>query len=127
VSDTLGGDFIYSVLSNDSGVIAITTAIYNSRMVPETEDDLTTINFYPVGTYDASLTYFQIPWSIDCRAPTSYESLDLALAVRDAMNRETAAVGGFVYHGVIQIGAAIPPLDQADVFNTPVTITVRRK
>lgn len=127
MSDTLGGDFIYSTLSSDSGVTALTTAIYNGRMIPETETSETTINFYIVGPYDASLEYFLAGWSIDCRSPTSKGSLDLAVAVRDAMNRVKAVVGGYTYHGVIQIGGTVPPLDESDVFNTPVTITVRRK
>lgn len=127
MSDTLGGDFIYTVLSGDSGVTDITSAIYNSRMVPETESGLTTVNFYLIGPYDASLPYFEARWSTDCRAPTSHESMALAVAVRDAINRQTAVVGGYTYHGIIEIGSALPPIDQTDVFNTPVTITVRRK
>lgn len=127
MSDTLGGDFIYTVLSASSEVTALTTAIYNGRMIPKTETAQTTINFYPVGIYDARLSYFSTEWSVDCRAPTSGGSLDLAVAVRDALNRVTSAVGGYVYHGVIQIGGTVPPLDDADVFNTPVTLTVRRK
>jgi hypothetical protein len=51
----------------------------------------------------------------------------LALAVTEAINRITSAVGGYVYHGVVQVNGTIPPRDKADVFNTPVTITVRRK
>jgi hypothetical protein len=122
VSDTLGGDYIYTVLSG-----ALSAPAYNSRMVPETETSKTTVNFYPVGNYDASFEYFSIPWSIDCRAPTSNSSIELAIEVRDALNRETAVVGGYTYFGVIQIGGVIPPLDDADVYNTPVTLTVRRK
>lgn len=127
MADTLGGDFIYSVLSNDTGVTAITTNIFNSRMVPETIADTTTINFYMSGVYDAALEYFSAQWSIDCRAELGHDSMELAIAVRDAINRETSTVGGYMYHGVIQIGGTIPPADQADVYNTPVTLTVRRK
>lgn len=127
MSDTLGGDFIYQTLSGDSGVTAITTAIYNARMVPETEDNQTTLNFYVAGRYNAAQVFFSAEWSVDCRAPSSYDSLQLAVAVRDAINRVTSAVGGYTYHGVIQIGGTIPPADEADVYNTPVTLTVRRR
>lgn len=127
MSDTLGGDFIYTTLAGDAGVTALTTALYNARMIPDTETSRETINFYPVGNYDARLEYFTIPWSIDCRASTTIGSIAIAVAVRDAINRVTASVGGYVYHGVIQIGGVIPPADEADVYNTPVTITVRRK
>ena len=127
MADTLGGDFIYSVLSTDAGVTDITTDIYNARMVPETVSNLTTINFYLSGAYDASLEYFYAVWSIDCRSDLGYNSLGLAVAVRDAINRVTSVVGGYVYHGVIEIGGTIPPADAADVYNTPVSLTVRRR
>lgn len=124
---SLGGEFIYSVLSNDAGVTALTSAIYNARMVPETEDSLTTINFYMIGQHDARLEYFTAEWSVDCRAKEQSTSIALALAVRDAINRETAAVGGYVYHGALQIGGTVPPQNATDVYNTPVALTVRRK
>jgi hypothetical protein len=127
VSDTLGADFIYTTLSGDSGVAAITTDIYTARIVPETVTNTETINFYMSGQYNPSLEYFSAEWSIDCRAKEYYDSLQLAVAVRDAINRVTSAVGGYTYHGVNQIGGTIPPADEADVYNTPVTITVRRK
>lgn len=127
MSDTLGGDFIYSVLSNNAGVTALTTAIYNARMVPQEVTATTTVNFYHLGPYDAAQEYFQVRWSADCRAETNNESLALAIAVRDAINRVTDAVGGYTYHGVVNIGGTIPPIDESDVFNTPVTLTVRRK
>ena len=122
MSDTLGGDYIYTVLN-----AALSVPVYNSRMVPETETSRETVNFYPVGTYDASLEYFTIPWSIDCRSATSNGSIQIAVQVRDALNRAKAVVGGYTYFGVIQIGGIVPPIDQADVYNTPVTLTVRRK
>lgn len=127
MADTLGGDFIYTVLSSDSGVTAITGDIYNARLVPETVDNLTTINYYTIGPYNAALEYFTIDWSVDCRAPGGYDSMQLAIAVRDAINRVTSAVGGYTYHGVVQISGTVPPADASDVYNTPVTLTVRRK
>lgn len=127
MSDTLGGDFLATVLAADAGVSALTAAVYNARMVPEEEPARTTVNFYPFGTYDARLEYFSLEWNVDCRAPTSAGSLELAVAVRDAVNRITSAVGGYVYHGVVQIGGPIPPADEADVYNTPVTVTIRRR
>lgn len=127
MSETLGGDFIYTTLNGDVAVKAITAAIYNARMIPETETSLSTVNFYVIGNYDARLEYFTAQWAIDCRAASGGDSMRLALAVRDAMNRLTTAVGGFDYNGTVQIGGTIPPLDQADVHNTPVTLTVKRR
>ena len=129
MADTLGGDFINTILTGDAGVTALVaaSAIYNARMVPETEESQITINFYPAGTYDARLEYFSVPWSIDCRAVTDGDSRDLAVAVRDAINRVKSVVGGFTYFGTVQLGGTIPPADQSDVYNTPVTLLVRRK
>jgi len=127
MADTLGGDFIYSVLSTDAGVTDITTDIYNARMVPETVSNLTTINFYMAGVYNAAQEYFSAEWSIDCRSDLGYNSLGLAVAVRDAINRVTSTVGGYAYHGVIEIGGTIPPADAADVYNTPVSLALRRR
>ena len=97
MSDLLGGEFIYSALTGDAGVTAITTAIYNARLIPQTETNQTTINFYRVGNYNARETYFTVEWSIDCRSLSQATSEDLALAVKDALNRETFVVGDYVY------------------------------
>ena len=125
--DTLGGDYIYQALSNDAGVSGITQAIYNGRLIPKEENNRTTINFYRIGTWDARLEYFQLDWSVDCRAPTGHDSMDLAVAVKDALNRRTTEAGGYEYFGTVQVGSTIPPADEADVYNTPVNLTVRRK
>ena len=127
MSDTLGGDYIFEVLSTDAGVGGITDAVYNARMVPAEEPSRTTVNFYRIGTWDSRLDYFQLDWSVDCRAPTDRDSMALAVAVKDALNRRTAEVGGFLYHGAVQVGSPIPPADEADVYNTSVTLTVRRR
>lgn len=127
MSDTLGGDYIYQTLWGNDEVTNITHAIYNARMIPKEETNQTTINFYRIGSWNARLEYFQLDWSVDCRAPTDHDSMALAVAVKDALNRRTTEAGGFLYHGAVQIGGPIPPADEADVYNTSVTLTVRRK
>lgn len=122
-----GGDYIYSILSNNSAVTAITTAIYNSRLIPETETSTETINFYRTNSFNAALDYFDAIWSIDCRAKNEYEAYDLAEAVKNALNRKTSTVGGCIYFGTISILPVIPPIDETDVYNVPVEINLRRK
>lgn len=132
-----GGEYIYDVLSNDSAVTAIVgtfavgetdyPAIYNARMVPQTDTNDETINFYRSSNFNAALNYFDATWSIDCRAKSEYEAYDLADAVKDALNRKSAAAGGYIYFGTISILPAIPPADDADVYNVPVEINLRRK
>lgn len=127
MSETLGGDFVYQVLSADSSVTAMTTAIYNARMVPETEASLTTINAYHTGTFDARLNYFQTEWSVDCRAADGHDSMELALKASDALNRRFKTIGSKQYFGAVQVGQTVPPRDETDVYNTPLSVTIRRK
>lgn len=122
-----GGDYIYTILSTDPDVTAITTAIYNARLIPQTEDSTETINFYRSAPFNAALNYFDAVWSIDCRAKSEYEAYDLADKVKDALNRKSATVGSYIYFGTISILPAIPPADDADVYNVPVEISLRRK
>jgi len=127
MSETLGGDFVYQVLSTDSDVTAITNAIYNAGMVPETEDSLTTINAYHVGVFDKRLDYFQTEWSVDCRAAGGHDSMELALKAADALNRRFKTIGAKQYFGTVQVGQTVPPQDETDVYNTPLSVTIRRK
>ncbi|MDA3939821.1 MAG: hypothetical protein PF693_10990 [Spirochaetia bacterium] len=123
-----GGDYIYSVLSNDSAVTAlIGTALHNARMIPETETGTDTINFYRLGTFDGTLEYFELDWSIDCRSESEYTAESIATAVTEALNRVDTTVGGKIYFGTITVLPIIPPADVADVYNVPVNLTVRRK
>ena len=125
----MGGDYIYTTLSADAGVTALvgTTHIHNARMVPETDTSKDTINFYQVTPWNVAQEYFDITWSIDCRSEIQSTSEATARAVSDALNRESATVGGKDYYGVAEIFPAIPPADQADVYNTPVQIRLRRR
>lgn len=132
-----GGDYIYSILSNDTNVTDLvgtftageTTypAIYNARLIPQTDDNTETINFYRSSNFNAALNYFETTWSIDCRAKSEYEAYEIADAVKDALNRKSAEAGGYKYFGTISILQAIPPADDADVYNVPVEINLRRK
>ncbi len=126
--DYRGGEYIYSVLSNDTDVTDIVgTSVYNARMVPQTDTSAETINCYQSGTYNAAEEFFQTTWSIDCRAGTEQESQELAQAVESALNRKSASVGGYLYFGTISILPTIQPADDADVYNTPVEIIARRR
>ncbi|MFO8172923.1 MAG: hypothetical protein R6T96_01475 [Longimicrobiales bacterium] len=133
-----GGEYIYDVLSNDSAVTDIVGTftddagdtwpnIFGSRKVPQDKTSRETINYYISSNFNAALNYFDINFSIDCRAKSEYEAYDLADAVNDALNRKSAAAGGYIYFGTISILLAIPPADDADVYNVPVEINLRRK
>lgn len=126
--ETLGGDYIGEVLTNDADVTALTTAIYNALRVPADVTALTTINYYMTGPFNPARDYFEVTWSIDCRAATQIESFDLASRVRIALHRLFLTHGEHDYFGTITgILQTIPPVDKTDVFNTPVQIKIRRR
>lgn len=119
---------IYTTLSNDSAVTAIvSTNIVNARLIPETITSLKTINFYRTTPFNAALEYFDLTWSIDCRSDVESQSLEIADAVKDALNRENITVGGKDYYAVVSILATIPPVNTSDVYNTPVQVRLRRR
>jgi hypothetical protein len=129
MAEYYGGDFIYSTLSTDAGVTALAPAvnIYTDTMVPETDTADNTINFYMSGNFNAALEYFEVEWSIDCRAKKGYTAIDMATAVTSAINRVSATVGGFTYFATAEILPVINPVYDADKFNCPVQVRVRRR
>jgi len=128
MSEYLGGDYIYNVLSNDATVTGyVGTSIYNARMVPDTDTSAETINFYMTGNFDAALEYGDFTWSIDCRSTEEAGALTIAIAVKDALNREHKSVSGYHYFGTVTILPVIPPVDNVDVYNMPVQLRVTRR
>lgn len=128
MSEYLGSDYLYSALSSASDVTdLVSTNIFNARLIPEGTESFDTINFYQVTNYDASLNYFELTYSVDCRSKFYPKSQEIALAVVDALNRESAIVNGYAYYGVCDILAVIPPIDSTDAYNTPVEVRLRRR
>ena len=138
MAENYGGDYFYDVLTNDSNVTSkvgtwtdstdtLHPSIHMSRLVPQIDGSDNTINFYRTGNVNSADNFFQTEWSVDCRAKEEYTALDIATAVRDAINRNFASVGGKRYFSTVAILPAIEPADDADVYNVPVTVTLRRK
>ena len=131
MSEYYGGDYLYSVMNADAGIIAALGTssnhpVFNARMVPSDRTERKTINFYRLDPFDATLEYFTSKWSIDCRADSEYDSQAIASAVTFALNRVHILVDGKTYFGTISILATIPPLNDADQYNTSVQIQIRR-
>ncbi len=125
-----GGEYIKRVLNNSTPVTDLVAIgnIYNARKVDPTATVDETINFYRLGNFDATLEYFQVDWSIDCRAKNPYIAENIATAVTTALNRvDNTIVDSKLYFGTVNILPIIPPMDEADVYNVPVNLTVRRK
>ena len=124
--DYLDGAAIYNTLANDSDVTTLTTAIYKARLIPETETSLDTINCYPTSV-DGGVEYFQRVWSVDCRSDNEYTSQEIASRAFESLNRIQFSYSGKMYFTVCSILGTIPPLDKTDVYNTPITVIVRRR
>jgi len=123
-----GSDFINDILVNDSAIVAIVgTSISENLLVPSTDKSLETINYYKTGLVDGRIEYGAFRWSIDCRSKAYLTSRDLASLVFDAFNRVNATVNSKFYYAVVDILTTLPPVDNTDVYNTPVSVYVRRK
>jgi hypothetical protein len=132
MSEYYGGDYIYSVLNADSGVIAsLGTSsnhpVFIAKIIPSDRTERKTINCYRLDPFDASLEYFVSKWSIDCRADDEYESQAIATAVTSALNRVHKIVSGETYFGTVSILSTIPPIDESDQYNTSVQLLIRRR
>lgn len=132
MSEYYGGDYLYTTLNADAGVIAsLGTSsehpIFNARLVPADRTERKTINMYRIDPFDASLEYFESRWSIDCRADSEYDSQSIAGAVTTALNRVHKLSVGKMYFGTISILSTIPPINESDQYNTSVQILIRRR
>ena len=128
MSDFYGGEYINEILTDDTAVAAlVSTNIFNARMVPSDFNSLKTINFYATLPKSARAEFFESRWSVDCRSDVESESMNIASAVTDALNRVSSTVGSYNYFSVVDILGTIPPADNADVYNTPVQVYIRRR
>lgn len=98
-------------------------AIFGGTRIPESFKDDYVINYYNSGVYDATTSYNEYTFTVNCRAPTDYESVEIAKAVIDNLN-ETAVNDGRLYCSLL---ATIPPFDKTDLYNTPVTVIMKSK
>lgn len=133
MAEFFGGEYILQALLNNPAVTALVPsaefgeAIFNDRIIPATEEADNTINYYKTGPFSGGVEFFSSIWSIDCRGETNAKSLEIASEVFNTLNRHTFTVGGYEYFGRVDIGGTIPPLDANDVYNTPLTILIRRR
>ena len=98
-------------------------AIFGGTSIPEKFKDDKVINYFNSGVYDATTAYNEYTFTVNCRAPTDYESVKIAKSVIDNLN-ETAVTDGRLYCSLL---ATIPPFDETDLYNTPVTVIMKSK
>jgi len=129
LAERYGADFIDNILTNDATVLALVPAVDISENVLVSQSNRTqeTINYYRPGTFSGGVSWFEVRWSINCRSQTYTGSRDIATAASDALNRVNSTVNGKYYHAVCDILPTLPPVDKADVYNTPVEVLIRRR
>lgn len=99
-------------------------ALFASSILPEDFTDNKSINFYRVAPLDNTIEYGDGRYSASCRAATEEESLTIASAVVNAINRKSYVD----YFIKTSIGVTIrPEATQTDNFNTPVEITIYKR
>ena len=126
----IGTKEIYTVLKADSGVLALVTNAGtvekpNYRIAAATVEPKTwqvtesTITIYQSGA-DLLGEIYDVNHTVNCRASTETKAKNLARAVAAALHRVTFSKMMF-YCSVEQV---IPPADETDNFNNPVTVRV---
>lgn len=122
-----GNDRMYAALNISDITDLLDTysgspAIFGSTQIPEGFVGTEVINYYGSG-FNATLHYNEYSFTVNCRSQLEYNSLILAKAVIDNLN-ETAVTDGRLYCSLL---ATIPPFDETDLYNTPVTVIMKSK
>lgn len=98
-------------------------AIFNGTRIAESFAGDKVINYFISSPYNATLAYNEYTFTVNCRAASDVESAEIAKAVIDNLN-ETAVTDGRLYCSLL---ATIPPLDETDLYNTPITVIMKSK
>ena len=118
---------------NVTGVTSLlgtyTNGLGGKALIPGTliPDDCTateSVNFYMTSPYDPRLGYGDYGYTIPCRAKLEHVSRTIAAAVVTALNELVIDTGMIYVSGVNQ---TLPPLDEADVYNTPLTVILKSR
>ena len=122
---SFNSDKIYDALNQSSITDLLDTVsdikgLFDSRAIPDFFTSDKTINFYLLN-FDGSTEFQQYTYSVNCRAKTDGESLAIAQAVFNALNRADFTD----YHTNCIIQTTLPPIDDNDVFNTPVEVLLK--
>lgn len=128
MAERYGGDYIDTVLKNDATITALVSdKIEEGPLFTKDNTSKNTINFYKTGPVNKALEYDSFQWSVDCRGESYTKSRDIATAAADALNRAGSTVNSKLYFSVVEILRTLPPVNDTDVYNTPVQVTIRRR
>ena len=119
-------------LFNALNISAITTlldtyltkpALYDAMVLPSEYTGQESINFYFDVPYDASLNYEVYSYTINCRSETYIGSKTIANTVIENINRKSYTD----YYIICSVGVTIPPEDETDNYNTPITAIIKKR
>ncbi len=98
-------------------------ALFNEPIIPENCTGTETINFYFIAAINGGLDYGDYQYNVNCRSATYKNSLILANAVFSILNR-VSIPDGFMFCNMLQ---TIPPADNTDTYNTPITVKIKMR
>ena len=98
-------------------------AIFPSTRIPESFTGTEVLNYYRTGSNQSGIGYNEYIYNVNCRSELEIDSITLMQTVISELNR-TPVIDGFMYCQALQ---TIPPLDETDLYNTPVTVTIKSK
>lgn len=96
-------------------------ALFSAKLIPEDFTGNKSINFYMSGVFNAALEYGRYLYSINCRSNNFYESKEIAIAVKDEINRRHYT-NSFMTASILE---TIPPMNDTDNYNTPVEAIIK--
>jgi hypothetical protein len=98
-------------------------ALFSGLSIPEDCAATKTINFYRTAPIDNTIEYGVGRYSASCRAETEAESIAIAAAVVNVINRTNYS--GYTLKTSVLM--TIPPADETDSYNTPVEISIYQR
>lgn len=100
--------------------------ISDSRVMPSSYPlDASAINVYSTSPVNHTINYGEYDITVNCRAISESKAEALAMAVVTDLNRMSGGTSGILYY-CSQL-PVIPPMDEADNYNAPVTVTIKSR
>ena len=121
---------LYNILINDSTLVSLLDsygtdpAIFYDVIIPEDMSGFKTINYYLVEPIDVSAVLIREVYILNCRADSKTSADAIAKQTAELLNRKTLDINTF---STSKILTTIPPIDNTDVYNTPVEITIKQR
>jgi hypothetical protein len=100
-----------------------TKALFNSTVIPDDFTGDEVVNYYDSGTYNVALEYGDYIYTINCRSKTESGSKAIASEIISLLNR---VFYNYIYVTISKL-ATIKPIDETDIYNTPLLVQILDK